>query len=369
MAKPGIGIIGTGWGTRVQVPAFREAGLEIVALAGSQARKTQRIAAELDIPHATGDWRTLLERDNVELVSIVTPPFLHCEMTIAALEAGKHVLCEKPTAFNAAEAREMLRAAEARPAQIALIDHELRFVPAMHAARQLVQEGGIGKLRHGEVRFVNSSRANFKRIWNWWSDVAQGGGILGAIGSHQIDAVRYLLNDEVTAVSGCLQTYVTQRPISPPTETGAPSPTREVTSDDFASFQLKMAHGGIVSVLASMVARTNESQSITLYGDAGTLRIQSGRLFYAQPDDELYDITPVETIAIPEHIRVLYPDYAEATIYMGHALRMAVGGDRSAIKPAATMRDGLHTQQVIDAVRISSAEAQGWVTDLLEEEM
>jgi predicted dehydrogenase len=367
MAKPGVGIIGTGWGTRVQVPAFREAGLEIVALAGSQARKTQRIAAELDIPHATGDWRTLLERDNVELVSIVTPPFLHCEMTIAALEAGKHVLCEKPTAFNADEARNMLRTAENHPDQIALVDHELRFVPAMQAARQLVLDGGIGTLRHGEVRFINSSRANFRRIWNWWSDVAQGGGILGAIGSHQIDTVRYLLNDDVTAVSGHLRTYITQRPISPPTEADMPSPTREVTSDDFATFYLKMAQGGIVSVMASMVARTNESQSITLYGDEGTMRVQGGRLLYARPDDEFYDITPAETIAIPEHIRVLYPDYAEATIYMGHALRVAMAGDRSTIEPAATMRDGLRTQQVIDAVRASSASGQGWIIDLLEE--
>ncbi|NJN66987.1 MAG: Gfo/Idh/MocA family oxidoreductase [Chloroflexaceae bacterium] len=289
MSKPGVGIIGTGWGARVQAPSFREAGLEIVALAGNQARKTQRIAAELDIPYATGDWKTLLERPNVDLVSIVTPPAFHCEMSIAALEAGKHVLCEKPTALHADEARRMVRAAEARPEQLALIDHELRFLPAVREARRMVVEGNIGHLRHGEVRFVNSSRANLGRVWNWWSDVTQGGGILGAIGSHQIDTVRYLLNDEVSEVQGFLHTFVAERPVLQP-ETGAPDGTRPVTSDDFASLTLIFSRGGFVNITASMVARKNEPQSITLYGDEGSLRVEDARLWYARPDEAWYEI-------------------------------------------------------------------------------
>lgn len=360
MKKPGIGIIGTGWGSRVQVPAFREAGLEIVALAGSQAHKTQRIAAELDIPYATGDWRTLLARDDVDLVSIVTPPVLHCEMTIAALEAGKHVLCEKPTALDVAEAKRMLDVAQRRPDQIALIDHEMRFLPAVRAARQMVAEGRIGRLRHGEVRFVNSSRANLKRVWNWWSDVAQGGGILGAISSHQVDSVRYILNDEITAVSGILHTFVIERPVVHP-ETGDHAGSRAVTSDDFAAFHLKLAQGGLVHVSASMVARRNEPQSITLYGDEGALRFIEGTLLYAAPDEGFQDVTPDDESVAPDHIKNLYPDYAEATIHLGYALREAIGGNREALAHAATFLDGLRVQQTIDAVRLSSSGLQGWV--------
>jgi predicted dehydrogenase len=367
MSKPGVGIIGTGWGARVQVPAFREAGLEIVALAGSQTRKTQRIAADLDIPYATGDWKTLLERPNVDLVTIVTPPSLHCEMSIAALEAGKHVMCEKPTALHADEARRMVKAAADRPAQLALIDHELRFFPAVREARRLVIEGHIGRLRHGEVRFVNSSRANLKRVWNWWSDVAQGGGILGAIGSHQIDTVRYLLNDEVSAVQGFLNTFVVERPVPQP-ESGTTEGTRPVTSDDFASFTLTFAQGGFVNVLASMVARKNEAQSFTLYGDEGSLRIVDGRLWHARPDEEWYEVilSSIAEVDISEKTRNLYPDYAEATVYMGLALRDAIQGNRSAIGQAATFLDGLRTQQVIDAVRASSTGTTGWVVGVSE---
>jgi predicted dehydrogenase len=361
MTRPGIGIIGTGWGTRVQVPAFRHAGLEVVALAGSQARKTQRIAGELDIPYATGDWRSLLTRDDVALISIVTPPTLHCPMSCEALAAGKHVLCEKPTAFDASEAQQMLDAANAYPQQLALIDHEMRFLPSIKTARQFVIEGRIGNLRHAEVRFINSSRANLQRIWNWWSDVAQGGGILGAISSHQIDTIRFLLNDEVIAAQGYLNTFVTERPTAQ-SEPDYPGGKRPVTSDDFAAFQLRFARGGVAIVTASMIARKNESQSFTLYGDEGTLQCIDGRLYYARPDEAFEDMTPHVEIAIPETIKDLYPDYVEATVYKGLALYEALQGNRATLHDAATFEDGLYNQQVLDAIRASNANGQGWVT-------
>jgi predicted dehydrogenase len=119
----------------VQAPAFRAAGLAVTALAGSQLAKTAQIAAELGVAWHTADWRALLARPDVTLVSIVTLPSLHRELAIAAPEAGKHVLREKPTALNAGEAEAMLAASPARPELLALIDHELRFLLAMHHAR------------------------------------------------------------------------------------------------------------------------------------------------------------------------------------------------------------------------------------------
>lgn len=352
MENQGVGIIGTGWGTRVQVPAFRAAGLSIVALAGQHARKTQRIAAELDIPYATGDWQTLLKRSDVALVSIVTPPSLHCAMSIAALSSGKHVLCEKPAALDAVEAHKMVEAARAYPDQLALIDHELRLLPSLKEARRLVQEGAIGHIRHAEAHYINSSRANLQRIWNWWSDVAQGGGILGAICSHQVDTLRYVLNDEVKAVLGFRNTFITERPVDTPKTDD--EPMRKVTSGDFAAFYARFARGGVASILASMVARVNESQSCTLYGDAGTLRFIDGKLLYAEPDDRFQDITPPHTIVVHDNLKTLYPDYAEATVYMGYALRAALCGDRAALATAATFQDGLRIQRVLDAVRQSN---------------
>lgn len=360
MRSPGVGIIGSGWGARVQIPAFRAAGLEVVALAGSQAQKTQQIATELGVPYATGNWRQLLEQESVHLVSVVTPPALHCEMSIAALQAGKHVLCEKPTALNVTEAIQMYEVARQLPDQIALIDHEMRFLPAIQEARRLVGEGYIGQLRHGEVRFISNSRANLNRAWNWWSDAEQGGGILGAIGSHMIDIIRYIMDDAIIAVSGTLATFIKERPVSTDAS-GQASQVRAVTSDDFAAFTLKLARGGIVHCIASMVARRNESQSITLYGDAGSLRFIEGTLLYAAPDEGFRDVTPTSPFVVPEHIIRLYPDYAEATVFLGVALREAISGNTQAIAPAATFLDGVHTQSVIDAVRASHQQQQQWV--------
>src|SRR5688572_16095104 len=131
MAK--IGIIGSGWGARVQEPLFREAGLDVVGVARST------------------DWRRLLESD-AEVISIVVPPSDHLEIATAVIEAGKHVINEKPTALNAAEARRLVALAQRHPNRIAMIDHELRFLPAWRAARERIEE--IGPLRYIEVRYA-----------------------------------------------------------------------------------------------------------------------------------------------------------------------------------------------------------------------
>jgi predicted dehydrogenase len=349
MTRLGVGIIGTGWGVRAQTPAFRAAGLEVVALAGSQAAKTARIAADLSVPWSTGNWRELLERSDVSLVSITTPPLLHREMAIAALEAGKHVLCEKPTALNSAEAEAMLAAAQAHPEQLALIDHELRFLPIFRTARQLVAAGKIGRLRHAEARIVGGSRADPQRPWNWWSDVQQGGGALAALGSHQIDQLRYVLDDEVAAARGLINTFITERPAEPD---GTPT---AVTADDFTAFQLRFRQGGVALAVVSLVVPASEPNSLTLYGDAGVLRITGGRLFQAGGDGNLRDVTPPHTVIIPPDIS---GDFPIASIYLGQALRAALEGDRTALAPAATFGDGLQVQRVLDAVRCSND--AGW---------
>ena len=155
-----IGIIGTGWGARVQVPAFREAGLEVVAIAGRDATRTAATAKELEL-EAFPDWRSLASVSNIDLVSIVTPPAHHLEMATFALEAGKHVLCEKPTAMNADEAERLAAAAARHGDAIALIDHELRFLPSFVAAQQRLAE--LGTIRYAEVRYASPGRGDEDR--------------------------------------------------------------------------------------------------------------------------------------------------------------------------------------------------------------
>src|SRR5436305_8360327 len=159
-----VGIIGTGWGARVQVPALREAGLEVVAIAGHNAERTRNIAGQLDV-EPFDDWRALIA-SNIDLVTIVTPPSEHLAMATSALDAGKHVLCEKPTALNAAEAEQLVAAGRKHPEQIALIDHELRFLPSFRAARERIAD--LGGIRYAEVRYGSPGRGGRTRAWHWW---------------------------------------------------------------------------------------------------------------------------------------------------------------------------------------------------------
>jgi predicted dehydrogenase len=318
------------------------AGLPVVALVGSNAAKTTSIAKELNVPGAYGDWHEVLQRDDVALVSIVTPPDLHLEMSVAALRAGKHVLCEKPTALNATQAHEMVIAASEHPDRLSIIDHELRFLPAMQLARQMIADGQIGRVRHIDSAVVTSSRFDPQREWNWWSDAARGGGLLGAVGSHQIDMARYMMDAEITTTSAMLNTFITGRPTA--------DGFKPVTADDFFALTLRFTNGAIGTVRASAVVGVSEPETTTVYGTAGTLRWVGGQLLYAPLHQAFQDITPVHTYPAPAGLSGAFP---HATVYIAHALRAYLHGEQHALRPAATFDDGLRIQEVLDAARRS----------------
>src|SRR6185436_10078190 len=157
-------------------------------------------------------------------VSIVTPPSTHMEISLAALEQRKAVLCEKPMAMNAEQTARMVASA-ASAGLLALIDHELRFLNSRRTMRAMLQNGAIGQVRHCNYIFRSDYRGVLDRSWDWWSDANMGGGTLGAIGSHVIDSFRWLLETEVTSVLAMLSTHIKQRPDK------SSGTTREVTSD------------------------------------------------------------------------------------------------------------------------------------------
>ncbi|HEX9917545.1 MAG TPA: Gfo/Idh/MocA family oxidoreductase, partial [Pyrinomonadaceae bacterium] len=155
----GIGIIGTGFARSTQIPGFRAcAGARVVAIASARRERAAAVAREFEIPFVGGDWREVVERPDVDLVSIVTPPSTHLEMTLYALARGKAVLCEKPMALNAAETEEMRRGSEAAGA-LALVDHELRFLEGRRRAREIMRAGEIGRVRRATLIYRAESRA------------------------------------------------------------------------------------------------------------------------------------------------------------------------------------------------------------------
>ena len=343
-----VGIIGTGWGARVQVPAFREAGLDVIAIAGHNSERTRKIAGEFDV-EPFDDWRTLVA-SNVDLVTIVTPPSEHLQMASSALDAGKHVLCEKPTALNASEAEQLLATARKHREQIALIDHELRFLPSFRAARERI--GDLGGIRYAEVRYASPGRGDRTRAWNWWSDANQGGGIWGAVGSHFVDALRFL-GMEIEAVQATLRTIIDERPF----ENGS----RRVTSDDFADVALRLANGAIASMTFSAVASgPDEPTTLTIHGEEGAMRLAGEDLLTAMRGEPFTAAT--KGSRSDRRGNSAGGAFGTGTYFLGRALKSAIDdGDRDALANAATFDDGLAQQRVLDAARESNAQGGGWV--------
>lgn len=389
-----IGVIGTGWGARVQIPMFRDAGLEVVAIAGHSREKTEQTAAELGV-RAIADWHDLLALD-VDLVTIVTPPSQHLEMATAALGAGKHVICEKPTALNAAEAERLALAACSAPGRIAIIDHELRFLPSWREARRRVPDLGV---RYVEVRYASPGRGDRLREWTWWSDAATGGGIWGAVGSHFVDAVRYLIG-EVESVQALLSTVIRERPAPPavdqkehapgfrdprgtpfPAGSGAdasrgrdPSPgkgrarhgshgrahRRQVTSDDLSVVNFRLMNGTLATMSLSVVASgPDEPSTMTIHGEGGALRLVGEELLFTERGHAFARVAGNDLASRPGNSSG--GAFASGTHYLGLALKSALdNGDREALSPAATFEDGLAQQRVLDAARRSNANEGRW---------
>lgn len=343
-----VGVIGTGWGARVQIPAFREAGLVIGGVAGADAAKTKRLAADLGI-RAYDNWKSLIADPAIDLVTIVTPPAEHVAMATAALKAGKHVLSEKPTALNSREAEALVDAARSQRDQLALIDHELRFLPAWRTARERI--GEIGPLRYAEVRYASPARGDRTREWNWWSDADAGGGIWGAVGSHFIDTLRYL-GFQIEAAQSLLHTAIAERPFA--------GSSRRVTSDDIATVHLRLRGGAVAMLALSAVASgPDEPATITLHGESGAMRLVGEELLVSKP------MKPFLRLAGGDMQQRAGNSpggaFGTGTLLLGRALHAALDhGDHEALSAAATFEDGLVQQRVLDAARRSSAAGGRW---------
>src|SRR5437763_13230825 len=279
-----IGIIGAGFARTTQIPGFKSCeNARVVAIASARRENAEEVAREFGIPNVESDWRSLVARDDIDLVSIVTPVVTHYEMALAAIDHGKAVPCEKPMAMNADEARRMADAAR-HAGGLGLIDHELRFLPGRLKMRELLQRGEIGKVKHASTIFRADSRADPNRPWNWWSDKTQGGGALGAIGSHVVDRFRWLLSTEVDAVTCNLATHLRERK-------DHDGKSRPVTSDDEANLLLRfndseMTDGATANVSISLVEAGKPEHRLEILDERGALRIEGdGELWHANVVD------------------------------------------------------------------------------------
>lgn len=356
-----VGFIGAGWTERIQIPCFRLAGLTAQAICASKPENAQRVAANLEIPETYNSWQDLVRSDTIDLVSIVTPPHLHAEIAVAALRAGKHVICEKPTALNVAEAEDMFAAAQAVPNQLAIIDHELRFHPQRAHLRRLVREGYVGTPLSIELDWLYRRGLDPQQPWGWINDAEKGGGSLGAIGSHLVDQARWIVG-RIDGLAAQLQTAHFLRP--DPTGNGS----RRVTSDDSAYLMIQFDAAVQGRIHVNALYPEDRGMSILLVGTEGALKLDTDDRLWGQKFSDhptgAWTKNIWEELTVADESRDLpLPNrraFTVACYYLGKTLNEALRRGKTYIPDAATFYDGLVVQRVLDAARRSSRE-RAWI--------
>ncbi len=336
------------------VPAFEQK-----ILVGRDAAAVSDAAAKYGWSETATDWRAVLDRDDIHIVDICAPGWLHAEIAIAALEAGKHVLLEKPLANTLAEAEAITSAAQAARAGgvQSMVGFNYRRVPALALAKEMIAAGRLGTVRQVRAAYLQDWLADESApmTWRLTKDTA-GSGALGDIASHAIDQVLFLLGDQVTEVAGRLHTFVNQRP--------GPGGPEEVTVDDAAWATLTLASGAVASVEASRVAtgRKNSLQ-LEVYGDKGAITFDLENL----NELRFLDATAPAREQGFRRIVVSEPDhpYMDGWWPQGHIIGwehtftheirdflLAVG---SGTEPSPSFEDGLEVQRILAAVEESAA--------------
>jgi predicted dehydrogenase len=351
-----VGLIGVGWGALVHAPAFRAVpGFELAALCSRDPRRVAAAGERLGIADLSTDWRAFVQRADLDLISITTPVGLHREMTLAALAAGKHVLCEKPLALGAADARAMLDAAE-RSDRATATCFETRWSPERLAIWEWVRAGNLG-----EPFFLRITQS--AGYWHpthapqseWMYQRAEGGGYLMGLQSHDIDFACALLG-EPEAVAADLRTSVPRRTLADGREIA-------VDADDTGTLLLRTKNGASVVLSSSVVGAHAAGIGIELFGSEGTLCWNGRQLLAAHAKDA--GLAPLPLSAREPASGADLGQRRSSRLVRAQALMLedwlpAFRGEPTP-RPAPSLRDGWRVARVIDAARASS-EGAGWVT-------
>jgi predicted dehydrogenase len=352
---------------------------ELTAVAGRNADAVRDAAARLGAGSTETDWHALLTRDDIDLIDICTPGDSHAEIAIAALGAGKHVLCEKPLANTVAEAEQMAKAARdaARNGVWAMCGFTYRRTPALALARRLVEKGRIGAIRQVRAQYLQDWLHDPDAPMTWRLDKSKSGsGALGDLGAHLIDTTQWLTGQNITGVSAILETFVTSRPLTGARsglgghgDTAADAPRGAVTVDDAALFTARFNRGTIGTFEATRFALGRKNAlRIEINGTDGSLAFdfeENNVLHFfdgSRPTEEqgFQRILATE----PEH------PYVSAWWPPGHGLGYEHGFTHQVVdlvtaiaanqQPVPSFDDGLQVQRVLAAVEDSATHGSTW---------
>lgn len=345
-----VGVIGSGWGTNVLAPAFRAVSrYEFVALCGGGAH-TLEAAAKAGIADVSTHWESFVRRPDLNMIAIATPVGLHYPMAMAAIEAGKHVFCEKPLALSVQEAQALADAAEQKGV-VNVTGFAWRWQPERLAFAQAVKGGALGRPRFTHI-------AHDVPMWHpsgaapaaWKFRAADGGGFLNAVLCHEIDFVRMLYGEPV-AVSGNVTTLLRERTLAD----GSRVP---VDADDTCNLQLRFADDSLAVITGSALCLNGAGQQVQAFGDTGSVRYARGataQLWVTRDNGQQQDLPGDQRE--PKGAEGKTAGAVRSTALMLEDLVPRFDG---AASPVPTLRDGMRIQQLADALRQSSAEAR-WV--------
>ncbi|NYE37507.1 putative dehydrogenase [Nocardioides cavernae] len=363
--SPGVAVIGYAFMGKAHSHAWRNVaalhpgapGARLQVLVGRDADAVASAAGQYGWSESATDWHAVLERDDIDIVDVCVPGHLHAEVAIAALEAGKHVIAEKPLANSLAEAEKMVataRAARERGVH-SMVGFNYRRVPALALARQHIAAGRIGEVRQVRVSYLQDwlADAAAPMTWRLRRELA-GSGALGDLASHAVDQVRYLTGHEVTAVNAMTQTFVPQR--------AGESGMEDVTVDDAAWSTMRTDRGAVVSLEVSRMASARKNAlEIEVYGSTGAVRF----------DLESLNHLDVALDGASTFCRRLVTDpgdpYIDGWWPPGHVLGWDATFTNQASdfltalaagqEPTPSFEDGLAVQRVLAAIEASAAQA------------
>lgn len=347
---------------------------DLVAVAGRNRDAAAATARRFGWEHVETDWRALIERDDVDLVDICTPGDTHREIAVAALEAGKHVLCEKPLANTLEEAEAMTAAAEQARARgvRSMVGFTYRRVPAIALARRLVREGRVGELRHVRLQYLQDWLVDPAAPLTWRLQKERAGsGALGDIGAHIIDLAHFVSGRRLTGVTALTETFVHERPLAGETHglgASAAAGTGRVTVDDATAF-LGRLEGGALAVFEATRMATGRKNAIRL-----ELNGTRGSIAFDFEDMNVLHVLDRDGSETEGFTRVLVTEpghpYVDHWWPAGHGLGYEHGFTHQAADllgaiaegrdPEPSFADGLAVQRVLDAVQRSADAGSAW---------
>jgi predicted dehydrogenase len=375
MSEIGVGLVGYRFMGRAHSNAYRQVARffdvdpapRMRAICGRDEEAVRSAAGALGWEGYETDYARMLERDDIELVDISSSGDTHHKFAVAALEAGKHVLCEKPLANTLVEAREMVEAAWGA-GTVNIVCHNYRRVPAVQLAKRLIDEGRLGEIRHWRAVYLQDWLLDPETPMTWRLRKETGGaGPLADLGSHLVDLAHFLVGP-IAEVVGTADTFIKERPREGAAGTN-PQMDR-VTVNDAVAFLARFENGAIGTFEASpLVPGRKAKESFEVNGSKGSVVFDLERMNELQVyfEDEEPDTSGFRTLLVtePEHpyMSGWWPPghiigYEHTFV---HTIKDLLDGINTGNSPGPTFEDGYRCQAVIDAVE-RSVESRGWAT-------